>query len=138
MSTVQDDRAANKRKKNEGASRRRSGSNKRKRAKVVFTRVDDDEYAKLVDYAARARLTISSYLRKTSIGVKPPRKNARATPRQRLAAKFQAELGRIGNNINQLAHVANRGQYDSSVHEETLAELKQLARVLRRIIRSKE
>jgi len=138
MSTVQDDRAANKRKKNEGASRRKSGSNKRKRAKVVFTRLDEDEHAKLIAHAAKARLTVSSFMRLAVLGVKPPRKDARATPRQRLAAEFQAELGRIGNNINQLARVANRGQYDISVHEETLAELQQLARVLRRIIRSKE
>ena len=65
---------------------------------VKPVRFAPEEWAKIQTRAAELRLPPSTYFRQTSLGYRlSGRINARAI----------AELGRIGNNLNQLTRVAN-------------------------------
>jgi len=86
-------------------------SEKRKREKRLTVRFNDQEYHALQEYADRAGLSPSGYLRHTTLQTKPPRQSYRPVKDHEKLALILASIGRIGNNINQLAYVANTGSW---------------------------
>jgi hypothetical protein len=82
-----------------------------------------EEWEKIRTRAAELRLPPSTYVRQTSLGYRlSGRINARAI----------YELGRIGNNLNQLTRVANAtGRIDQSKRLKTV--LYELTEAIRRL-----
>jgi hypothetical protein len=88
-----------------------SGSEKRQRQHVVQFRTDDAELAELRRRAwDSGRLSVGAFCRKRALG-DPGVRHARgpAPPDVRLLALNNAELNRVGNNLNQIAKALNRG-----------------------------
>ena len=95
--------------------RPRTGTEKRKRSRVVGIRMTDEEYAQTEAAAERKGLTVPSYARHTLLA--EPQTRSRRRPRADVAtlARFCGELNRIGSNINQIARAANSGEQRSEV-----------------------
>jgi len=91
---------------------------------VKPVRFAPDEWDKIQARATEVRLPPSTYVRQTALGYRlSGRINSRAV----------AELGRIGNNLNQLTRIANAiGSIDRSQHLE--AVLKELTEAMRHLV----
>lgn len=96
-----------------------SGTEKRKRNKIILVRLTDEEHAKLVELAASHERTVAAYVRQVALN---------EAPKTRETLAIIAQLSRIGNNLNQIARVANSG---GDVRADILAEaLKELSEVI--------
>ena len=91
----------------------------RRRNRHVSVWMNDKEYAKLKRKANAAGLGLDPFIRKlvagTEIKPKPPEEYA----------KLLQELSAIGNNINQIAHMAN---YRKSISDAEILEAAALTR----------
>jgi hypothetical protein len=104
-----------------------SGSETRQRQKSLRVRLTDAERAALDEAAERAGLSLASYARQVLLAVPPPRQ-ARRPPVERVElARLNAHIGKIGSNLNQLAHAGNVGAAVDGV--ALAAELGELALV---------
>jgi len=112
----------------EGKERKsRSGSQRRKKLHMVTTAYDAAEFAQLEEAASRAGLTRASYQRVQTLGTAPKTRSTRRAPIEReLLAKSLGQLGKIGSNLNQLAHAANIDQSDEAKIMAAVAELRDL------------
>lgn len=90
---------------------------KRQRQQVVTLRMDDAELAALREAAERAGLSVGAYIRAATLGDAGVRAGRRPVPERALLAQVLGQLGRWGNNLNQLAHQANTGHVPYPVHE---------------------
>jgi hypothetical protein len=86
-----------------------SGSEKRARAAHLTIRLSDDERAQIDAAASRAELASGSYARNVLLGAPTPRQVRRPAVERGELARILGELGKIGSNINQIAHAANLG-----------------------------
>ena len=91
---------------------------------VKAVRFAPEEWEKIQARAAEVHLPPSTYVRQTALGYRlSGRINSRAV----------VELGRIGNNLNQLTRVANAtGRTDQIKHLETV--LNELIEAVRRLV----
>lgn len=98
------------------------GSDKRQRARQALVRFDDAEFAILAERADRAGMPHATYIRATVLGTPGPRAKRRAPADQAALRRLLGELGRIGNNLNQIARVLNAGEdHDPAGLQEALA-----------------
>ena len=88
----------------------RSGSQKRKKFRMVTSGYDDAEFAELEEAASRAGLTRASFQRVQSLAAPKTRSTRRPPVDRELLAKVLAQLGKIGGNLNQIAHAAHAEQ----------------------------
>ena len=79
------------------------GSEKRKRTCPLTIRLTPDERATIEAAAERAGLACGSYARRVLLGAPTPRQVRRPPAERRELARLLGELGRVGNNINQVA-----------------------------------
>ncbi len=110
---------------------RRSGSENRRKSFPVTTRYSPEEYAELEDAASQHGLTRASYQRVQSLAKPKTRSTRRAPIERELLAKVVGQLGKIGSNLNQIAHAANMEITLRSELGSALAELRALLPVLR-------
>ena len=89
--------------------RKKSGSQTRQRTKTIRAACTPDEYAAITAKATAAGLSAGGYLRACALGKETPRTLHRAPIDRELLGLGIAELRRVGNNINQLAHTSNQG-----------------------------
>lgn len=89
-------------------------SEKRKRDFRVTIRLDEAEHDSVFDRADKAGLTLSGYFRFAVLKTPPPLQSRRPPVDRAELAKLLAAIGRIGNNMNQLARVANAGSWPES------------------------
>ena len=89
-------------------------SEKRKRQFRVTIRLDEAEHTQINDRAENAGLTLSGYFRSAVLNTPPPPQSRRPPVDRAELAKLLAAIGRIGNNVNQLARVANAGSWPES------------------------
>ncbi len=102
-----------------------SGSQRRKKLNMVTTAYDDTELAALDDAASRAGLTRASYQRVQTLATPPKTRSTRRAPVEReMLAKALGQLGRVGNNLNQLARAANIDRTEREEIMITVAELR--------------
>ena len=104
---------------------------------VVQVRLTREERSRLAENARRAGLTVSGYVRARAVyvGCDEPRADAK------LMRALLSELGRIGNNVNQLARIAHaRGPAagDAERIASALSDLSSCAARLRRMIADTE
>jgi hypothetical protein len=95
-------------------------------------RLDDAEQAKLEESASAARLSTGAYLRAAALGGAGVRARPRASVDRQLLARANADLNRVGNNINQIAHALNAGRDPPQILAEAMAELRGVLSAFRR------
>jgi hypothetical protein len=99
-----------------------SGSETRQRHHVVRLRLTDAEQAELSARAERAGLAVGAYLRQQALGGSGPRARRRLPADAAALLQLLGQVGRIGSNINQLAHAANAGGWPSALLIESAAQ----------------
>jgi hypothetical protein len=110
----------------------RRGSEKRQRRHVVRMRLDDDEQVKLGERASACGLSTGAYLRAAALGRAGVRARPRASVDRQLLARANADLNRVGNNINQIAHALNAGRDMPQSLAEAMTDLREVLSALRR------
>jgi hypothetical protein len=78
-----------------------------KQAKISF-RCTAGDHAAIDESATKAGLSIGAYLRTLALGSAGPRAVRRPPVERKELARLLGHLGKIGSNINQLAHAYNR------------------------------
>lgn len=87
-----------------------SGSANRKRTKQCLVRFTDDEFEQVVGKADRAGIAAAAFLRAAALGDPGPRARRRPPADHQALRRILGELGRVGNNINQIAYHLNCGE----------------------------
>jgi len=91
-----------------------SGTEKRQRGDTITVRLTPDERAKVDTLAMERGLAVSAFMRAAALGDAGPRARRRLPVDQKLLRKLLGEFGRVGNNLNQIAHRLNAGGKVSS------------------------
>lgn len=112
--------------KGTGSKISRSGTETRKKTRPVTSRYDETEFAELDEAASRAGLTRASYQRVQSLSEPKTRSTRRAPIDRELLAKVLGQLGKIGSNLNQLAHAAHLDQAGLAEIRAAIAEIRAL------------
>lgn len=100
------------------------GSEKRVRSKHLTLRLSPEERAAIDEAAERAGLTAGSYARDLLLNAPAPRQVRRPPVERRELARLLGELGRVGNNLNQIARNSNAGAFvDGVAMNEVMAGL---------------
>jgi len=84
-----------------------SKSQNRTRTKAIKAAVTPEEYVEINEKAAAAGLSAGGYLRACGLGRATPGTKRRTPVDSQILERAIAEMRRIGNNINQIAHAAN-------------------------------
>ena len=86
-----------------------AGSDKRQRGKIVASRCSDEEFNAIAAKADKAGLSNGAFMRAAALGDAGPRAQRRPPADHKVLRQLLGEIGRIGNNINQLARATNSG-----------------------------
>lgn len=108
----------------------RRGTEQRQKSLLVTSRYSPAEFQELDAAASRAGLTRASFQRVQSLGTPKTRSTRRPPIERELLAKLLGQLGRIGSNVNQVAHAANLGAKARPDWEATRAEVQEAARAI--------
>lgn len=92
-------------------------------ARLPAPRMTADELAAAVAKAAEAGLPLAEFVRRAVTGAKI---EAPANDRASIPPMLIAELGRVGNNLNQIAHAAHLGRELRHMAEAALADVRAL------------
>lgn len=79
------------------------------REQFVAVRCTAAEHAAITAAAAQAGLSVGAYLRVVGLGTAGPRAVRRPSVERAELARLLGEIGKLGSNVNQLAHAVNRG-----------------------------
>lgn len=104
----------------------RSGSETRQRGIVLKARFNQEEAATIRALAERTGLSVGALIRHALLNVPPPRAMRRPSIDLQAAARVLAALGKIGSNVNQLAHYAHLGEFHSDEIDMALRDLSEL------------
>lgn len=86
------------------------GTDKRQRTKQCLVRLTTDEHARLAEKADKAGMATAAFLRAAALGEAGPRAQRRAPADKNALLRILGHLGRVGNNVNQIAHRLNLGE----------------------------
>lgn len=86
-----------------------SGSDKRQRSHQCLIRWTDEEFASISEKADKAGMAVAAFMRAVALGNPGPRAQRRPPADHRALRQILGEIGRIGNNINQIARALNSG-----------------------------
>ena len=78
-----------------------------KRTPPFSIRLNNEERAELERRADNAGLSIGGYCKSVIFDTKPPRRSRRPPVDKVELARLLGEIGRLGNNLNQIAHRLN-------------------------------
>lgn len=78
------------------------------RTSFIAVRCTADEHALITEAASRAGLSVGAFLRILAFGSAGPRSVRRPPVERRELARLTGLVGKMGSNINQLAHGYNR------------------------------
>jgi hypothetical protein len=116
-----------------------SGSEKRIRNNLISIRLTENEYHSVASLAQAAELANADYVRSVVLTKRPIRAFRRSSVDQILLAKALGELGKIGSNINQIAHVMNASGRDRpALLDRALTELSEVRDSLLRALNIRE
>lgn len=73
------------------------------KASVIRIRITEDELGKIQQAADLSGVSVSAYVRNAALGHPMPK-----APAPKINQDLFLELGRIGNNVNQIAHALNQ------------------------------
>ena len=94
-----------------GPTKKDDERKKLERVKGVRARVSEAEYAAIQERAHNAGLSTAAYLRACALGDSGPRSKRAPPVNRELLGAALADLRRVGNNLNQIAHHLNAGGY---------------------------
>lgn len=86
-----------------------SGTDTRQRTGQILVRLTDEELAAIDAKADRAGIARAAFMRAAALGAVGPRAQRRPPADHVALRQLLGELGRIGNNLNQLARAGNAG-----------------------------
>ena len=105
----------------------RRGTETRQKGFQVATRYSADEFQQVTDAASKAGLTPASYQRVQTLGTPPKTRSTRRAPIEReMLAKALGQLGKVGNNLNQLAHAAHLDRTYRAEIMDAVTEVREL------------
>jgi len=112
---------------------KRSGSQKRERCKKLEIVLTPDEYADVRTRATAAGLSRSAWGYAVIFGSPAPRARRAPPVHAEALGRATTTLNRLGNNLNQIAHVLNAGGAFGLAGEYSaaLADVRQTLRVMR-------
>ena len=105
------------------------------RSYVLSVRLTPAERVRVLEAARVLGISASSLARLRLLGERLPRARPLATPLPEVNVGTYRELGRIGNNLNQLARHFNLRSGDDPTAAEVLAELRRLLAAVRELQR---
>jgi hypothetical protein len=91
--------------KHAASGRRRASDPKQA---FIAVRCTAKDRAVITEAATRAGLSVGAYLRATALGSPGPRAVRRPPVERTELARILGQLGKVGSNLNQLAHAYNR------------------------------
>ncbi|MDH6258428.1 hypothetical protein [Bradyrhizobium sp. BR13661] len=74
----------------------------------IAVRCTAQERATITEAAAKSGLAVGAYLRATALGSPGPRAVRRPPVERKELARLLGHLGKVGSNLNQIAHAYNR------------------------------
>lgn len=86
-----------------------SGSDKRQRPHQSLIRWSDEEFARVTERADSAGLALAAFMRTAALGNPGPRAQRRPPADHKALREILGHIGRIGNNLNQIARALNSG-----------------------------
>ena len=86
-----------------------SGSDKRQRSHQSLIRWTDEEFASISEKADKAGMAVAAFMRAVALGNPGPRAQRRPPADHKALRQILGEIGRVGNNINQIARALNSG-----------------------------
>ena len=89
--------------------RKKGGSEKRQRDSVISIRLDGKERDRARTLADKAGLALGAFARAAILGGAGPRAQRRPPADHKALRQILGHLGRIGNNLNQIARRLNAG-----------------------------
>lgn len=90
------------------------GSNKRQRTRQIVVRCTPDEFAKIGGRADRSGLASAAFLRAAALDGNAGPRAQRRPPADHVALRqILGHLGRVGNNLNQIARALNKDELAS-------------------------
>ena len=95
-------------------TRKKSGSERRERKRIIGVRVTDDEMAEITAEAERSGLTVASDARSVLLSAPAPRARRRPSIEAEALGRLLGDLGKVGSNLNQIAHHMNAGRNEVS------------------------
>ena len=104
----------------------RSGSQTRQKLRMVTTAYDEDDFRKLDEAASRAGLTRASFQRVQSLSAPKTRSTRRPPIERAMLAKLLGQLGKVGSNLNQIAHAAHIDRAERGAASAVITELRAL------------
>jgi len=110
--------------------KRRSGSENRKRSTPVTSRYDDEELQELDRAASLAGLTRAGFQRTQSLTTPKTRSTRRPPIEREELARLLGHLGKVGSNLNQVAHAANIDQADETEIRAAVADIRAAAKLV--------
>lgn len=87
-----------------------SGSDKRQRGETVTVRLTKDERDTLDALSSRSGMAAGAFMRAAAFGDAGPRAQRRPPVDHIALRQLLGECGRVGNNLNQIAHNLNAGR----------------------------
>jgi len=111
-------------------------SEHRQKGRVVPFRVSPDEYAELEQLADRAGLTLGSYIRSRCLEKPTTRARRKPAIEHVTVSQLIGELGRVKNNLNQLARKANSGNFMTQEILAALAVIQEIGQAAKRSMRN--
>ncbi len=87
-----------------------SGSDKRQRSHQSLIRWTDEEFTSVIDRADKSGLAVAAFMRAAVLREPGPRAQRRPPADHKALRQLLGEVGRIGNNINQIARALNTGE----------------------------
>ncbi len=81
-----------------------SGSGNRQRTRQCLVRFTDEEFERVSGKADKAGIACAAFLRAAALGDPGPRAQRRPPADHKALRRILGELGRIGNNVNQIAY----------------------------------
>lgn len=111
-------------------------SETRQKGRVVPFRVTVEEYAELTRLAERSGLTIGSFVRSRSLEQPTTRARRKPAIEQVAVSQLIGELGRVGNNLNQLAKKANAGNFAAQEILAALAVIHEIGKTAKQTMRN--
>ena len=111
---------------------------KRKRTKQLNIRLTPEEYQQIAEDADSLGISVGAYVRKVLIDAPVPRQSKRPSVETQELANLLGHIGKVGNNLNQIARAANMNiPYERRALQEELKALKEIRQDIKKALGKK-